>query len=257
MIATTFSYPVAAGAGLFRAGWLALHAPRPEEDDPMPHQARAVAQQNALPRAERVLAVTARPGQESADLGALLYTFGRMGAQVALLSLTKGEASVLNSTVQPLESVRPWELRVAAHLLGVSSVAVADYPDGRLSCCELTALAERVGRAVTDQSADLVLVSDPAESGLDEAMVAMAACEAARTAGVPALARTVSAARGGWQVDLGADAARARAAQRSAVAAHSSQADGLPDLTFRLRLLGHHEWLRWLVAPPAAWAVLA
>jgi N-acetylglucosamine malate deacetylase 2 len=256
MIAATISYPAAARANLLRAGWLALHAPRPDEDDPLPRQDRIAAHENALPRADRVLAVTARPGQESADLGALLYTFGRVGAPVALLSLTRGEASTLNSTVEPLESVRPWELRVAAQLLGVSSVAIADYPDGRLSSCEPGALTERVSRAVTDHSADLVLVSDPAESGLDEAMVAMAACEAAQAAAVPALARTVSAARGGWQVDLGADAPRARAAQRSAVAAHASQADGHGDLTFRLRLLGHSEWLRWLVPPAAPWPMV-
>jgi LmbE family N-acetylglucosaminyl deacetylase len=195
--------------------------------------------------------VTARPGQESADLGALLYTFGRAGTRVALLSLTRGEASRLNSTIQPLESVRPWELRVAADLLGVSSVAIADYPDGRLSSCELAALAARVSRAIADQFADLVLISDPTESGLDEAIVAMAACQAARAASVPALARTMSAARGGWQVDLGDHAAQARAAQQSAVAAHASQSEGFADLTFRLALLGRSEWLRWLVPPDA------
>jgi N-acetylglucosamine malate deacetylase 2 len=256
MIATATRYSAAGGAGLARAGWLAVHAPRRES---LPHatQTRAIHRQHALPRAERVLTVTARPGQESADLGALLYTFGQEGARVALLSLTRGEASRLNSTVEPLESVRPWELRVAANVLGVSSVAVADYPDGRLSCCEPSALAQRVSRAVADQSADLVLVSDPVENGLDEAIVAMAACEAARAAGVPALARTVSAARGGWQVDLGEHAAHARAAQRSAIEAHASQSAALADMTFRLRLLGSSEWLRWLVPPTGRWQLLA
>jgi N-acetylglucosamine malate deacetylase 2 len=255
MIATAPCYSAAPRAGLVRAGWLALHAPR-RVDHPQPGQARAVRQQNALPRAERVLAVTARPGQESADLGALLYAFGRSGARVGLLSLTRGEASRLNSTVEPLESIRPWELRVAANVLGVFTVAVADYPDGRLSSCEPTALTERVSRAIADESADLVLVTDPAESGLDDAIVARAASEAARAARVPALARTVSAARGGWQVDLGERARQARAAQRSAIAAHASQSAALADLTFRLRLLGSSEWLRWLVPPVASWSLL-
>ncbi|MGH3303366.1 MAG: PIG-L deacetylase family protein [Streptosporangiaceae bacterium] len=253
MIATAPCYSAAPRAGLARAGWLAVHAPR-RGNRPQAMLTSTVKRQHTLPRADRVLTVTARPGQESADLGALLYTFGRVGARVALLSLTRGEASRLNSTVEPLESVRPWELRVAAHVLGVSSVAVADYPDGRLSSCELATLAERVSRAIADQSADLVLVTDPAESGLDGAVVAMAACEAARAAGVPTLARTVSAARGGWQVDLGDHAVQARAAQRSAVAAHASQSGALADLTFRLRLLGRSEWLRWLAPPTAPWA---
>ena len=51
-----------------------------------------------LPRASRILVVTARPGQESADLGGLLYAFRRSGASLALLCLTRGEASPLNST---------------------------------------------------------------------------------------------------------------------------------------------------------------
>ena len=67
-----------------------------------------------LPRAGHVLAVTARPGQESADLGRLLYAFRCRGASLALLSLTCGEASPLNSTGERLEVIRPRELRVAA-----------------------------------------------------------------------------------------------------------------------------------------------
>ncbi|MGH3295033.1 MAG: hypothetical protein ACRDP7_24865, partial [Trebonia sp.] len=45
-----------------------------------------------LPSAVRVLAVTARPGQESADLGGLLYAFRRTGASLSLLCLTRGKA---------------------------------------------------------------------------------------------------------------------------------------------------------------------
>jgi LmbE family N-acetylglucosaminyl deacetylase len=249
MITTAFRHETARPGGLLCAGWLALHAPSGGKP-PQPRQARLHRAEQRLPRALRVLAVIARPGPESADLGALLYTFGRSGAQVSLLSLTRGEASELNSTVGPLHSVRPWELRVAATLLGISSVAVADYPDGRLSSCNVSALTERVSRAIAQQSADLILVTDPAESGLDDAVVAMAACAAADKAALPVLARTLSAVRGGWQVDLGADAAQARAVQRSAVAAHVSQSGALADLTFRLRLLGRSEWLRWLVPPP-------
>ena len=66
-----------------------------------------------LSLADRVLAVTARPGQESADLGGLLYAFRRAGARMALLCLTRGEASPLNSTFARLEAVRPGELQLA------------------------------------------------------------------------------------------------------------------------------------------------
>ena len=79
----------------------------------------------ALPGAENVLAVIARHGQESADLGAILHVFRRRGARLSLLCLTRGEASPLNSTCERLETIRPFELQVAAGLLGVSSVMVA------------------------------------------------------------------------------------------------------------------------------------
>jgi N-acetylglucosamine malate deacetylase 2 len=238
MIATAFRNESVRPAGLARAGWLTLHAPSTENEA------------LRLPQADRVLAVTARPGPESVDLGGLLYAFARSGATVSLLSLTRGEASGFNSTVEPLHVVRPWELRVAASLLGISTLAVADYPDGQLTSCGVSALTERIVRAITAHSADLVLVTDPAEGGLDDAVVAMAACAAAEQARLPVLARTLSAARGGWQIDLGAHAARARAVQRSAVAAHASQSAVLADLSFRLRLLGRSEWLRWLARPP-------
>ena len=256
MITTAFGHRTAGFTNLAFAGWLALHAPSGANRS-LPRSARADRTGQSLPRADRMLAVTARPGQESADLGALLYAFGRSGAQISLLSLTRGEASGFNSTIEPLQSVRPWELQVAASLLGISSVAVADYPDGRLSSCGVSALTERIGRAIAERSADLVLVTDPAERALDDAVVAMAACKAADEARLPALARTLSAARGGWQVDLGHHAAQARAVQRSAVAAHASQSDTLADLRFRLRLLGRCEWLRWLVPPQKPWPQLS
>jgi N-acetylglucosamine malate deacetylase 2 len=238
-----------ARSGIYRAGWLTLHAP-PGRSKPLTVPARWDRPDGRLPRTDRILAVTARPGQETADLGALLYTFRRQGTSLALLSLTRGEASQLNSTYERLETVRPWEMQVAARLLGISSVAVADYPDGGLSSCAAAMLTERVGRAIREHAADLVLVADPAERGLDEAAVAMAACSAAEQAGVPAVARTVSAARGGWQIDLGEEAIQARAVQRSAAAAHASQSDGLAEQLRRLSLEGRKECLRWLIPPP-------
>ena len=114
-----------------------------------------------LPRAGHVLAVTARPGQESADLGRLLYAFRRRGASVALLTLTRGEASPLNSTCERLEIIRPWELQVAAGLLGICSLMVADYADGKLNRYQAAELTERVRRAIRAHAADLLLVIEP------------------------------------------------------------------------------------------------
>ena len=206
----------------------------------------------ALPGARNVLAVIARPGQESADLGALLYAFRRRGARLALLCLTRGEASPLNSTSERLETVRPWELQVAAGLLGVSSVTVSDYPDGGLSLAPVPALTEKVRRAIRSHAPDLLLVVDPAAAGdPDDARAAKAACLAAEPVGLPVAARTPPGGRSGWVIELGAEAAAARAIQRSAVAAHVSQSAAGPQVRRRLDLLDGQERLRWLV-PPAA-----
>ena len=176
-----------------------------------------------LPRAQTVLAVTARPGRESADLGLLLYAFRRHGACLALLSLTRGEASPLNSTCERLETIRPWELLAAAGVLGISSVAVADHPDGRLSHYPVTRLTELVCRVIREHAPDLMLVTDPAEGDADDAAVARAVCHAAGQAGVPVLARMRPGADGGRLADLGPAAATAGAARQAAIAAHASQ----------------------------------
>jgi len=222
-----------------------------------------------LPRAWHVLAVTARPGQESADLGRLLYAFRRRGASVALLSLTRGEASPRNSTCERLEVIRPWELQVAAGLLGISVLMVADYADGGLDRYPAAELAERVRRAIRAHAADLLLVIDPARSepARDDAAVARAVCAAAEQTGVPVLARMPRAARSGWHVDLGADAAVAdaagadaavaRAVQRAALAAHASQVGARPGTQQRTqrtqqrtqRRQDDREQMRWLVPP--------
>jgi LmbE family N-acetylglucosaminyl deacetylase len=207
-----------------------------------------------LPRAGHVLAVTARPGQESADLGRLLYAFRCRGASLALLSLTCGEASPLNSTGERLEVIRPRELRVAASRLGISSLMVADYRDGKLNRYLPAELTGLVRRAIRTHAADLLLVIEPAQAepgraDPDAVVVARAVCSAAEQTGVPALARMARATRSGWHVDLGPGAPAARAVQRSALAAHASQAGAWPGTQHRIDPQDDREQLRWLVPP--------
>ena len=234
-----------------------------------------------LPRAEKVLAVIARPGQESTDLGALLYAFRRGGASLVVLCVTRGEASPLNSTNERLETRRPWELLVAGAVIGISSFTVADYPDGRLTGSLLAELTELVQREIRWHAPDLLLIVDPAadrpgagaasdssdeaapagdssdeaaaaSDSSDDAVVARAARAAARLAGVPAVARTMPGVRGARLVDLGADPATARAVQRSATAAHASQSEALPEVERHLGLLDGRETLRWLATAPVS-----
>ena len=200
--------------------------------------------------AANILVVTARPGQESADLGGALYAFRRGGARLGLLCLTRGEASPLNSTRGGrLAAVRPWEVQLAACVLGISSVAVASYPDGRLNCYPGSELAERVWRAIRQHCADLLVIIDPQAGDPDDTAVATAACAAARRAGLPVAACLGPDGRSPWVLELGAEAAIARAIQKSAAAAHASQSQGLPELTRRIDLLDGREYLRWLESP--------
>lgn len=229
------------------AGWLSAHAPIRPGRGMRTRPTAPVA--SSVPEARSVLAITSRPGKESADLGGLLHAFRSAGVRVGLLCMTRGEASALNSTSQRLENLRPRELQLAAGLLGVSSIAVADFPDGELGRCPVLDLTERVQRAITEHAPDLLLVVDPSVGDADDAQVARAACLAAETAGVPVAARTWLGAHSSWRVGLGPEADAARAVQRSAVAAHASQADALPEVRRRVDSLGSEEQLRWLLAP--------
>jgi N-acetylglucosamine malate deacetylase 2 len=202
-----------------------------------------------LPSAVRVLAVTARPGQESVDLGGLLYAFRRSGASLSLLCLTRGKAAGQGSGNARLAAARPWEVQMAAAILGVRQVAVADYRDGSLHHYRTSDLADRIQQAAVEYSADLVLVAAPETGDLGDAAVARAAAAAALRAGVPLAGRTRPGVSGAWMLDLGADADLARAIQKSAVAAHATQAEALPELLSRLDRLDSVETLRWLVSP--------
>ena len=229
------------------AGWLSAHAPV--------RSVRRIRTQpttpdtGSLPPAHTVLAITSRPGKESADLGGLLHAYRNAGTRVALLCLTRGEASTFNPTSQRLEVLRPRELQLAAGLLGVSSIAVADYPDGELSRWPTLDLTERIQRAITEHAPDLIVVVDPALGDADDAKVARTACLAAESAGVPVAARTWPGAPGAWGVGLGPEATAVRAVQRSAVAAHASQAGAMPEVGSRIDDLGDEEQLRWLLVP--------
>ena len=204
---------------------------------------------DSLPSAVRVLAVTARPGQESADLGGLLYAFRRSGASLSLLCLTGGEATTRSSGAPRLEAARPWEVQMAAAILGIRQVTVASYRDGGLHHYQMSDLSSRIQLAISEYAADMMLVVAPETGDIGDAAVARAATAAALQAGVPAAARTRPGVSGAWILDLGVNAEIARAIQRSAAAAHTSQSEALPALISRVDQLGSVETLRWLVSP--------
>jgi LmbE family N-acetylglucosaminyl deacetylase len=202
-----------------------------------------------LPSAVRVLAVTARPGQESTELGGLLYAFRRSGASLSLLCLTTGNTTGPGSGNERLAAARPWEVQMAAAILGIRQVTVADYRDRNLHHYRTSDLAERILQAAGEYSADLVLVVAPETGDLADVAVARASAAAALRVGVPLAGRTRPGVSGAWMLDLGADAEIARAIQRSAASAHATQAEALPELLSRVDKLDSVEALRWLVSP--------
>ena len=213
-----------------------------------PETARAFTP-DSLPSAVRVLAVTARPGQESADLGGPLYAFRQSGASLSLLCLTLGETPAQSSGCTRLEAARPWEVQMAASILGIRQVSIASYRDGRLHRYRTSELTGRIQHAISTYSADLVLVVAPETGNIGDSAVARASTAAALQAGVPLAARTRPGVAGAWVVDLGPDAEIARAIQKSAAAAHATQSEALPEMISRLDQLGSMETLRWLVSP--------
>jgi LmbE family N-acetylglucosaminyl deacetylase len=203
----------------------------------------------ALPAGAAILAVTARPGRESAELGGLLLAFRQVGASLSLLCLTRGETAASSSGSARPEAVRPWEVQLAGSILGLRDVGVANYRDGQLHQYRTADLTERIDRAIRQYQPDLLLVIAPEAGDSGDGAVARAAIAAAEGAGLPVVARTRPGTAGAWTVSLGGNAEIIRAVQHSAVAAHASQSDLLPTVMERLDLLEDEETLRWLRFP--------
>lgn len=215
----------------------------------------------APPPARSVLAVVARPGDESSYLGAILDAYRRAGGLVGVLAFTRGEASPHNDTAEPLESLRLREFEHATGALRLGHRTLADYPDGRLHRFPVERLAEHVERAVRRWEVDLIVTID---GRLAERSAAHAAVWAGRQCGVPvlgwtlphAVARAVSRATGlavtgdaHGRIEFELRVTReAREAQRRAMNEHRSQSPDEVVQLARLAVQGDREWLRWLFA---------
>jgi len=219
-----------------------------------------------------VLAVVAHPDDESFALGALLDRLASSGVSTSVLCFTRGEASTLNdgcgeltaSHEDELAAIRGGELRAAAAELGIASVELLDYPDGRLGQFGLDELAGHIGRLIAVQNPSHLLVFD--SGGVtghpDHQQATAAAVAAARTAGRTVLAWALPAAVtdqlnnmfGGTFVgrkpdEIDAVLSVSRARQYRAIAAHRSQSLHNPVLGQRLALLRDREHLRVLYRP--------
>lgn len=213
----------------------------------------------ALPAASRVLAVCAHPDDESFGLGGVLGTYADQGAQVAVVCLTRGEASTLGAAEHDLVTARAGEFADASDELGVGHSLLADHPDGALDRESLSQLTDEVGRAVAQHQPDVVVAFHPAgvTGHPDHQQATRAALRAAASRAVPLLAwyvppdvaTALNREFGSAFVttppepgDLTVAVDRRR--QRRAIACHRSQHGSLRLVERRLDLTGPVEHLR-------------
>ena len=219
-----------------------------------------------LPSWRSALVVVAHPDDETFGLGALIDGLTTSGTAVHVLCFTRGEASTLNENDSDLPAARAREFRQAGSALGVASVTLLDYPDGRLASIPPAELAAHVTRLADRHRPDGLLVFD--DTGItchpDHQAATRAAVQAAGAAGLPVLAWVLPDAIAGRLREetggtfAGQQAGRIdlcvrvdRAAQRRAALLHASQISPTAVLWRRLQLQGDCEHLRWLSRPAA------
>ncbi len=215
---------------------------------------------DSLPAARRVLAVCAHPDDESFGLGGLIAGYVHGGADVAILTLTRGEASTLGADAELAER-RTAELACAVRELGITTSWLCDHPDGHLAQVPIDQLVAEVLVAIERHGPELLLVFHP--SGItghpDHQRATEAALSAACGSDLPVhgwyvpdeVATTLNAEFGTAFVPTEPSAADRRvrvdrAAQRSACACHRSQGGALPLIERKFELQGDLEYLRAL-----------
>jgi LmbE family N-acetylglucosaminyl deacetylase len=208
-----------------------------------------------------VLAVVAHPDDESFGLGAVLAALVAAGAEVRVVCLTQGEASTLGATVE-LAAIRAGELAAAAARLGIAEVVLHDFADGHLAAVEPAVLDATV-EAALGAAATMAVFEPGGVTGHPDHRVATAvAHRVAARHGLavvewglaPHVADRLNAELGTAFVSLaGAGVIEVpvdRAAQRTAIACHASQAVDNPVLARRLELQGDVERIRLIARSP-------
>ncbi len=255
-------------AGQARREVVGMSAEHPPRSAAALHGNPARDPRGLLPAWRAVVAVVAHPDDESFGLGAIIDRMTSAGAAVHVLCYTHGEASTLNQTGADLLRQRARELRLAGAALGVSTVALLDYPDGQLAGLAVGELAAHVtALAARYHPGGLLVFDDTGVTGHPDHRAATAAAVlAAAPLSLPVLAWALPAdvadrlrAETGQpfagqppgRLDFAIRVSRAR--QRQAALLHASQVSPGAPLWRRLELQGDIEHLRWLVPPlPAA-----
>jgi LmbE family N-acetylglucosaminyl deacetylase len=116
-------------------------------------------------RAPRVLGIFAHPDDETLCAGGTLAKYARAGADVRVISLTRGEAGQIRdatvATRATLGGVREKELDAAGVALGLTETRCLDYPDGGLSRLDGQTLIGITSALLQEIDPDVVITFGP------------------------------------------------------------------------------------------------
>ena len=141
-----------------------------------------------IPTWRSVLPVVAHPDDEIlSGLSAILSALADQGAKLAVLCLTRGEASTLHGVVVELGDIQASQLAAAAEVLGVPTVQLLGHPERHLADTPTPELAIPVICLAEQSGAQGLLVFDPTgATGHPDHRQATAAALGRRTQGWPA-----------------------------------------------------------------------
>jgi LmbE family N-acetylglucosaminyl deacetylase len=113
----------------------------------------------------RILGVFAHPDDETLCAGGTLAKYASAGAEVCVVSLTKGEAGQIRdagaATRATLRAVREKEFHAAGDALGLTETRCFDYPDGGLSTIDNQLLLRLASELITEIDPDVVVTFGP------------------------------------------------------------------------------------------------
>jgi LmbE family N-acetylglucosaminyl deacetylase len=116
-------------------------------------------------RPPRLLGVFAHPDDETLCAGATFAKYANAGAEVHVISLTKGGAGQIRdasvATRSTLRAVREKELDAAGKELGLTETRCLDYPDGGLSKTDGQELVRLASELIRQINPDVVITFGP------------------------------------------------------------------------------------------------
>jgi LmbE family N-acetylglucosaminyl deacetylase len=113
----------------------------------------------------RLLGIFAHPDDETVCAGATFAKYASAGADVRVVSLTKGAAGQIRdasaATRSTLAAVREKELHAAGIELGLTETRCLDYPDGGLAEIDTHILGRRASELIRESKPDVVITFGP------------------------------------------------------------------------------------------------